>query len=58
MTVDEKPSSPEWDDDDLPEWTDDQWDRAALYDGDKLIRAARGTLTKPDPSDLPSESSK
>ncbi|RVT43993.1 hypothetical protein ENE74_02395 [Sphingobium algorifonticola] len=35
------------DDDDLPEWTDDQWNRAAIYDGDRLIRPADGTLTKP-----------
>jgi uncharacterized protein (DUF4415 family) len=36
-----------WDDDDLPEWTDDQFRRAAVYHGDKLIRPADGTLTKP-----------
>ncbi len=36
-----------WDDDDLPEWTDDQFRRAAIYHGDKLIRPADGTLTKP-----------
>lgn len=35
------------DDDDLPEWTDDQFRRAAIYDGDRLIRPANGTLTKP-----------
>jgi len=35
------------DDDDLPEWTDDQFRRAAIYHGDKLIRPAQGTLTKP-----------
>ena len=35
------------DDDDLPEWTDDQFRRAAVYHGDKLIRPAQGTLTKP-----------
>lgn len=34
-------------DDDLPEWTDDQFRRAAIYDGDRLIRPANGTLTKP-----------
>lgn len=34
------------DDDDLPEWTDDQFRRAAIYDGDRLIRPATGTLTK------------
>lgn len=35
------------DDDDLPEWTDDQFRRAGVYHGDKLIRPAQGTLTKP-----------
>jgi uncharacterized protein (DUF4415 family) len=38
---------PDWDEDELPEWTDDQWDRAAIWHGDKLIRPANGTLTKP-----------
>ncbi len=36
-----------WDDDDLPEWTDDQFRRAAVYKGGKLVKAADGTLTKP-----------
>lgn len=36
-----------WDDDDLPEWTDDQFRRAAVYNGEKLIKPADGTLTKP-----------
>jgi len=36
-----------WDDDDLPEWTDEQFRRAAVYHGEKLIRPADGTLTKP-----------
>ena len=35
-----------WDDDDLPEWTDDQFRRSAVYKGGKLIRPADGTLTK------------
>jgi uncharacterized protein (DUF4415 family) len=35
-----------WDDDDLPEWTEDQFDRAEFRIGDKLIRPANGTLTK------------
>lgn len=35
-----------WEDDDLPEWTEDQFRRAAIYRGDKLIRPADGTLTK------------
>ena len=36
-----------WDDDDLPEWTDDQFARAQLSIGGKIIRQAQGTLTKP-----------
>ena len=36
-----------WDDDDLTEWTDDQFRRAAVYDGKKLLRPADGTLTRP-----------
>ena len=36
-----------WDDNELPEWTDDQFRRAAVYDGGKLIRPADGTLTRP-----------
>lgn len=46
MTENRKPLPPAWDDDDLPEWTSDQWDRAEIRHGDKLIRPARGTLTK------------
>jgi uncharacterized protein (DUF4415 family) len=37
----------DWDDDDLPEWTDDQFDRAQFSIGGKVIRRARGTLTRP-----------
>ena len=47
MTENRKPLPPDWDDDDLPEWTADQWDRAEIRHGDKLIRPATGTLTKP-----------
>lgn len=35
------------DPDDAPEWTEEMFRRAAIYHGDKLIRPARGTLTKP-----------
>lgn len=34
------------DPDDAPEWTEEMFRRAAIYHGDKLIRPARGTLTK------------
>ena len=45
----EKPanSKPNWDDDDLPEWTDDQFARAQFSIGGKVIRPAQGTLTRP-----------
>ena len=35
------------DPDDAPEWTEEMFRRAAVYHGDKLIRPAQGTLTKP-----------
>lgn len=43
-----KLSSPtDWvDDDDLPEWTQDQFDRAEIRFGNHIIRPANGTLTK------------
>lgn len=36
-----------WDDDDLPEWTDDQFRRAAVFKNGELVRPADGTLTRP-----------
>lgn len=35
------------DPDDAPEWTEDMFRRAALWHGDKLVRPADGTLTRP-----------
>jgi uncharacterized protein (DUF4415 family) len=35
------------DPDDAPEWTDDQFERAELSIGGKVIRPANGTLTRP-----------
>lgn len=35
------------DPDDAPEWSEDMFRRAALWHGDKLIRPADGTLTRP-----------
>lgn len=35
---------PEWDDPDLPEWTDDMFDVAAFSVGGKVIREATGYL--------------
>lgn len=36
-----------WDDEDTPEWTDDQLDRAELATGGKVLLPANGTLTRP-----------
>ncbi|MDM7955120.1 BrnA antitoxin family protein [Blastomonas sp.] len=47
MSENRQNSTADWDDDDLPEWTDDQFDRAEFRIGGKLIRPADGTLTKP-----------
>ena len=33
--------------DEAPEWTDEQLDRAEISIGDRIIRPANGTLTKP-----------
>jgi uncharacterized protein (DUF4415 family) len=37
------------DPDDAPPWTEDQFRRAGIWEGDTLIRPADGTLTKPGP---------
>ncbi len=47
MTENKRHTEPDWDDDDLPEWTEDQFRRAAIYENGKLVRPADGTLTKP-----------
>jgi len=39
-------SPPGLDDEDTPEWTDDQLDRAELAVGGKVVRPANGTLTR------------
>ena len=39
-------SPPGLDDEDTPEWTDDQLDRAELSVGGKVLRPANGTLTR------------
>ena len=47
MTGKKANTSPGWaDPDDAPEWTDEVFERAALYEGDKLVGAASGTLTR------------
>lgn len=37
----------DWDDDDLPEWTEDQFARAQFSIGGKVMRPGNGTLTRP-----------
>ncbi|MBS0253919.1 MAG: BrnA antitoxin family protein [Proteobacteria bacterium] len=48
-------SPTDWDDDDLPEWTDDQFDRARFSIAGKVVRHGMGTLTRSGrpPSDNP-----
>lgn len=47
MTVSKKSGESSWTDpDDAPEWSDDVFERAAIWHGDKLIRSAQGTLTR------------
>ena len=46
MTKKPEMSAPAWDDDDAPEWTDAQLDRAELSIGGKVVRPATGTLTR------------
>lgn len=37
---------PEWDDDDIPEWTEEMFDAAEIRIGGKVVRPATGVLTK------------
>lgn len=45
MTASAKNTSPGWPDD-APEWSDNAFERAAVHDGDKLLKPAQGTLTR------------
>ncbi len=48
MTGTKEDSGDAWiDPDDAPEWTDDQFERAEFSIGNRIIRPANGTLTKP-----------
>ncbi|MFZ5695690.1 MAG: BrnA antitoxin family protein [Pseudomonadota bacterium] len=47
MTESRKPLPADWDDDDIPEWTEEIFDRAEFRIGDRVIRPATGTLTRP-----------
>lgn len=46
MTRNSSVSLPAWHDEDTPEWTDDQLDRAEVAVGAKVVRPATGTLTR------------
>ena len=47
MSENVKDTKTPWvDPDDAPEWTDEVFDRAEIKNGDRLVRAATGTLTK------------
>lgn len=46
MTRKAAASPPVLDDEDTPEWTDDQLDRAEFAVGGKVLRPANGTLTR------------
>ena len=47
MTANGKNTPPDWTDpDDAPEWSDDAVQRAAVWQGDKLLKPAQGTLTR------------
>ena len=47
MAANGKNTPPGWTDpDDAPEWSDDAVQRAAVWQGDKLLKPAQGTLTR------------
>lgn len=48
MTENSKPDAKAWiDPDDAPEWTEEHFRNAAIYEGGKLVRPAKGTWTNP-----------
>jgi uncharacterized protein (DUF4415 family) len=46
MSANKKPLLPDWDDDDIPEWTDEMFDAAEIRIGGKVVRQATGLLAK------------
>lgn len=46
MTAKKVVLPPEWDDDDVPEWTEEMFDAAEIRIGNKVIRPATGVLTR------------
>ena len=50
MTANRKDGESEWiDPDDAPEWTDEMFERAAIWHGDQPIRPAQGMRTRGRP---------
>lgn len=48
MQRNSKPAKAPWiDPDDAPEWTEEMFRTAAVYQGDKLVRPSTGTLKTP-----------
>jgi uncharacterized protein (DUF4415 family) len=48
MTENRKNSESSWiDPDDAPEWTDEHFENAEFSIGDRIIRPAKGTFTRP-----------
>lgn len=48
MSANSKQDEEPWTDpDDAPEWTEAHFRNAAVYEGGKLVRPAKGTWTKP-----------
>jgi uncharacterized protein (DUF4415 family) len=47
MSGNKKNTPADWvDHDEAVEWTDEVFERAALYQGDRLLKPAKGTLTR------------
>jgi uncharacterized protein (DUF4415 family) len=46
MSANKKPLPPVWNDDDIPEWSDDQFDHAEFAVGADVLRPANGTMAR------------
>lgn len=53
MTGNAKSITPEWDDDDLPEWTEEMFDMAQHNADGRVVRPATGVLTKDGMKQVP-----
>ncbi len=47
MTENRKPMPADWDDDDIPEWTEEMFDQAEFRIGDTVIRPGIGPIARP-----------